>query len=286
MKSRSAIFKIIIIVSTVGAVLLQWATDTVRPNNFIWEVYQTRLLPFLETRYLYFYLHLFALSCVLPMSFERKIHYYKYWKALFPALLIVAVVFLAWDSYKTYAGVWGFNPEHYTFLVGNLPIEEWFFFITFPFASIFIYESLNYYIKKDPLVKAEPYITPLLIVLFTTVGLVYWSHAYTATTFIVCGGFLLYHYIYVTPRYRSRFYAGLLVGYLPFILVNGALTGTFTEQPVVVYNPEEYLGIRFLSIPLDDFAYNFILEFSVITLYEFFKVKMRLAGTTTLTEGL
>lgn len=278
--------KIFLIVGTIGAVLLQWATDTVQLNNFVWEVYQTRLLPFLETRYLYWYLHLFALTCVLPMSFERRIHYYKYWKALFPALLIVAVVFLAWDSYKTYVGVWGFNPEHYTFLLGNLPIEEWFFFITFPFASIFIYESLNYYFPNDPFARLEPYVTPALIGLFLVVGFAYWSHAYTSTTFIVCGGFLLYHYWFIDPHYRGRFYNGLLVGYIPFIIVNGALTGTFTERPVVVYNPEEYLGIRILSIPLDDFAYNFILEFSVITLYEFFKIKMGLVRTAKATEAL
>lgn len=278
MEQRPTFFKWLIIVLTLGAIVLQWISDSVTPNNLLWEVSQLYLIPFFETQYLYWYLHLFALCCVLPMSFERHIHYYRYWGALFPALLIVAVVFLIWDSYKTFIGVWGFNPAHYTFLVGNLPIEEWFFFITFPFASIFIYESLNYYFPKDRLAVIEPYLTPTLIVFFLTIGIVYWEHAYTATTFVACGGFLLYHYLYITARYRSRFYVGLLVGYIPFILVNGALTGSFTQAPVVIYNPEEYLGIRFLSIPVDDFAYNFILEFSVITLYEYFKEKMGLAA--------
>lgn len=285
MKSRS-IFKILIPIFTIGAILLQWGTDSVQPNHFVWDVYQTTHFPFLETHYLYWYLHLFALVCVLPMSFEQRIHYYKYWKALFPALLLVAVIFIAWDSYKTYIGVWGFNPRYYTFLVGNLPVEEWFFFITFPFASIFIYESLNYYFVNDPLKKVEPFVTLTLIPFFFIVGFWHWSHAYTATTFIACGGFLLYHYIYVAPRYRGRFYLGLLVGYLPFILVNGVLTGTFTNQPVVIYNPDEYLGIRFFSIPWDDFAYNFILQFSGITLYEYFKEKRKLVGTPRSAEGL
>lgn len=286
MKQRPTFLRWLIIIGTLGAIVLQWMTDTVTPYHFVWEVHKTYLIPFLETKYLYWYLHLFALICVVPMSFERRVHYYTYWKALFPALFIGAAVFLIWDSYKTAIGVWGFNPAHYTFLLGNLPIEEWFFFITFPFASIFIYESLNYYSPKDRIAPIEPYLTPALIAFFLVVGILYWQHAYTATTFLACAGFLLYHYLFITPRYRSRFYLGLLVGYIPFIIVNGALTGTFTQQPVVVYNPEEYLGIRFLSIPLDDFAYNFILEFSVITLYEYFKRKMKLTGIPETIPGL
>ncbi len=276
MKHYPVLFKWLIIIFTLGAIALQWRTNPVASPHFVWEVHQVYLLPFLETKYLYWYLHLFALLCVVPMSFERRVHYYTYWKALFPALVMMAVVFLAWDSYKTYIGVWAFNPDHYTFLIGNLPVEEWFFFITFPFASIFIYESLIYYFPKDPLAVIEPYITPILASFFIIIGIFYWQHTYTATTFLACGGFLWYHYLYITPRYRSQFYLGLLVGYIPFLIVNGALTGAFTHQPAVVYNPDEYLGIRFVSIPLDDFAYNFILQFSVISLYEYFKVRGKL----------
>lgn len=276
MKQRAAIGKLLIITVTIGAICLQWATDEVKPQNFVWQVPQTYLFSFLETRFLYLYLHLFALIPVLALSFDRRVHFHTYWKALFPALFIVASVFWIWDIFKTAVGVWGFNPLYYTFLLINLPIEEWFFFITFPFASVFIYECLNAYFPRNRLASVEPYLTPTLIVFFLFIGIFYWQHAYTATTFLACSGFLLHHYIYVTPRYRSRFYRSLLIGYIPFVIVNGVLTGTFTQQPVVIYNPEEYLGIRFISIPLDDFAYNFILQLAVITLYEFFKAKMLL----------
>lgn len=279
MKQHAAIGKFLIIAVTIGAIGLQWATDEVKPQNFVWQVPQTQLFPFLETPFLYSYLHLFALIPVLALSFDRRVHFYTHWKALFPALFIVAIVFWIWDIFKTAVGVWGFNPHYYTFLLINLPIEEWFFFITFPFASVFIYECLNAYFPKDRLAYIERYLTPIFIVIFLFIGIFYWQRAYTATTFLACGGFLLYHYIYVTSRYRSRFYRSLLVGYIPFVIVNGVLTGTFTQQPVVVYNPAEYLGTRLISIPLDDFIYNFILQFSVITWYEFFKEKWKAEGT-------
>ncbi len=274
MKQRRVLLKILVISVTLGAILLQWATDTVQTNNFILDVRKTYLIPFFETKYLYLYLHLFALACVVPMSFERRLKYYTYWKALFPALLIVSIVFILWDIYKTYVGVWGFNPNYYTFLFINLPIEEWFFFITFPFASVFIYESLHYYFPTNSITKIEPFITITLIILFAIIGFSYWEKAYTSTVFISCAGLLLYQYLFIAPTYRGHFYFAVIVEYIPFILVNAALTGTFTQQPVVMYNPEEYLGLRFISIPLDDFAYNFVMQLSVVTLYEYFKEKM------------
>lgn len=266
-------FKSLLLLLPLVVVGFQWATDAVQPNNLTFEVYKIYQVPFFETPYLYLYLHLFALLPVLSLSFDRRVHFYTYWKFLFPALLIVAVFFWIWDIFKTAVGVWGFNPNYYTGLLLNLPIEEWLFFFTFPFASTFIYECLNAYFPKDRLTFVEPYLTPFLIGMFFLVGIIYWTHAYTATTFLLCGGFWLFHYWFAPAKYRNRFYISLLIGYIPFVLVNSVLTGAFTDQPVVLYNQEEYLGLRFFSIPLDDFAYNFLLQAMVITFYEFFKEK-------------
>ena len=58
---------------------------------------------------------------------------------------------------------------------------------------------------------------------------------------------------------------------LPFVLVNGALTGLFTEEPVVWYNESETMGLRFLSIPIEDFAYSLLLFLMTVNYYEMFK---------------
>jgi lycopene cyclase domain-containing protein len=39
------------------------------------------------------------------------------------------------------------------------------------------------------------------------------------------------------------------------------LTGSFIESEVVWYNNEENLGIRFFTIPVEDFAYGFSMIF-------------------------
>ena len=48
------------------------------------------------------------------LSFDKKVHFYTYWKALFPAILIVALAFISWDQLFTQAGIWGFNGTYIT----------------------------------------------------------------------------------------------------------------------------------------------------------------------------
>ena len=172
--------------------------------------------------------------------------------------------------------MWGFNDHYFAgFIFLNLPVEEWLFFFTVPFACVFIYECLNFYIKPDLLVRIERPMTLALIVGFLAVGFLFWGRLYSSTTFLLAGFFTLYHSLFVDGTYRSRFYLSFLVSLLPFLLVNGVLTGGYTEQPVVIYNPEEYLGIRITSVPLDDAVYGFLLLFGVVTVYEFFKKVFR-----------
>ena len=89
-----------------------------------------------------------TLGFPLALSFDRKVAFYKKWKALLPGLLFTAMVFVIWDVWFTREGVWSFNPDY---LIGvyilNLPIEEWMFFFVVPFACVFIYECLIAYFQ-------------------------------------------------------------------------------------------------------------------------------------------
>jgi lycopene cyclase domain-containing protein len=257
-------------------VLVHWQTHVVKPNNLLFDVNELWRVSFFETKNLYFYLHLLPLMPILTFSvFDKKVLFPKTWKALFPALAIVAVVFWAWDSWKTSVGVWGFNPRYYTFKIGHLPIEEWCFFFTFPWAIMFFYHSLNVFLPKNRFFKSlEHPLSIFLIFLFFGIGFSNWGKTYTATTSIAAAIVLLWQFIFDNKtNFRADFYRVFVVGLIPFVLTNGILTGIATEQPVVVYNPEEYLGIRFFTIPLDDFIYNFALLFSVTWLYEWFNGK-------------
>ncbi len=70
-----------------------------------------------------------------------------------------------------------------------------------------------------------------------------------------------------------RFYISYMVILIPFAIVNGILTGSFIDEPIVWYNNSENVHIRFFTIPVEDFGYAFsMLLFSVI-LIERFKTK-------------
>ena len=257
----------------IGLVFLNWATADIKPNNLMLDVNPPLHIAFFETHYLYFLMHAFAFIPVFLMSFDKKTAFFKTWKHLMPALFTVAIIFWVWDSAKTYFQVWGFNPRYYTQLLGNLPIEEWLFFLTFPFCSVFIYACLEAYFPNDLLARFDSPLSILFGFGFLVVGLVFWENSYTATTWIPAGLFALWHFWRFPNTYRTKFYRAFFVGLIPFFIVNSIFAGIATAEPLVIYNPEEYLGIRVGVIPLDDFVYNFLLEFMVIYFFERFKDK-------------
>lgn len=264
--------KFLLVAIGLALVAFQWLSDEVKIDNLLLDVPKVRLLPFLESPYAYFYLHIFTFFPVFSLSFDKNVHFYKKWKYLLPAILPVAIFFILWDVFFTYKGVWGFN-EHY--LTGifflYLPVEEWLFFFTVPFACVFIYECLNFYVKIDLLKPIEKSLTIFLIVIFLIIGFWKFWHMYTATTFLLSGFFLLFHFLFLKNTYRARFYLAYLVSWVPFMIVNGVLTGGYTKEPIVIYNPEEYFGLRISSVPLDDSIYSFLLLLMVVTLFERFR---------------
>jgi lycopene cyclase domain-containing protein len=271
---RHHILKWVIPLGAILLVIVHGFIDDVQADSFVMKVNHVFQIPIFETHYTYIYMHLFALLPVLSLSFDKKVAFYKKWRSLFPALLIVAIIFWIWDIWKTAIGVWGFNPNYYTFKIGNLPIEEWLFFFTFPWASVFIYECLNAYFPKNTLFNKIEYPLSIgLLFLFFGVGILKWGHSYTFTTFILAASLLLAHLLYGDEKLRAAFYRAFLIGLIPFIIVNGILTGAATIEPVVFYNPNEYLGLRCITIPLDDFVYNFVLLLSVLWIYKGFAIK-------------
>ena len=233
-----------------------------------------------ETPYLYWFLHAFILIPILSLSFDKRVAFYKKWKYLLPAIIIVGLIFILWDFAFTDFGVWGFSHD-YTLeaRVLQLPLEEWMFFLSAPFACIFIYECLRYYFPKDNLVALDKPLSIGLAILLFLVGVLTWGQLYTSFTCLAAGILILTN-LFTTPNtYRTFFYKAQLISFIPFILINGVLTGSVTKSPIVLYNSEEILNIRFITIPVEDFVYCFVMLFSVTIVYEFFLTK-RTTGRT------
>jgi lycopene cyclase domain-containing protein len=198
--------------------------------------------------------------------------FHREWKFLFPAILITMVFFISWDVLYTHLGVWGFNPKYLLGIqVVNLPLEEWMFFVAIPYACVFTYHSFNYLIKRDLFGKYAQNIALLLALVLIVVALVNPFRIYTSVTFILTALFLLWHAYVAKSKYLGRFFFSYLIILLPFLIVNGILTGSFIDEEVVWYDNTQNLGIRVFTIPIEDSVYGLLLILMNITLFEKFR---------------
>ena len=223
---------------------------------------------FLETNYLYFILLAFTLSYPLAQSFEKRIKLYTKFKYIAISILTVLFIFIPWDIYFTHQGVWWFNNSYIRGItLFNLPIEEVLFFVIVPFACVFIYEVLNYFIKKDIFKLLARPLSAIMSIILLLLSYVYLDNLYTFICFSITGITLLTAVV-INPKWLSRFLLAYIVSLLPFLLINGILTGCFIASPIVNYNPNEIIGLRIITIPIEDFVYNLLMFLILIGVYE------------------
>jgi lycopene cyclase domain-containing protein len=223
----------------------------------------------LDQKYLYLTLNILSVSIPLLFSFYPKANFSKKWKYVLPGITITAIIFLIWDEVFTQMGIWGFNEKYLTGIkIMSLPLEEVLFFFCIPYASYFIYFALTYLVEKDYFYPHHEIISSLIIFFMLVVGGYYLSNAYTGVTFFTLGLFLAYQMLKLRPRYMGRFYFAFMFILIPFFIVNGILTGSWIDEPVVWYNDSENMGIRLGTIPLEDVFYGMLMILMSVTIAE------------------
>ena len=220
-------------------------------------------------QYLYLTLNLAAFIVPFAFSFYPKANFSKKWKYVIPAILITGIIFLVWDEIFTRMGVWGFSERYVTGInILSLPVEEVLFFFCIPYACVFTYFAMNHLVDRDHLFPHQEIITSVIIVGCLVFGMYAMNHAYTGVTFLALGLFLAWHLLKLRPRYMGRFYFAYGVLLIPFLIVNGILTGSFIEGEVVWYNDNENLGLRIGTIPVEDIFYGMLMILMSITIAE------------------
>jgi lycopene cyclase domain-containing protein len=216
--------------------------------------------------YTYLLLLIGSIAVPLALSFDKNVQYYKNLKYILPAILVTAAIFIVWDINFTEANVWSFNKEY---TLGKdfkgLPIEEWLFFLVIPYACVFIYEVLKFYLKKQEFAKPFLAFSLFLMVGFALISYFFRHQAYTFLTFLFAAVYLGYTVFRNKFKpYITKFYFAYFVSLLPFLIVNGILT----SLPVVEYNSAHILNFRIINIPIEDFSYLFLMLLMVTTIYE------------------
>jgi len=221
---------------------------------------------------LYLAIEICSIIIPLALSFDRKVAFFRHWPSLIPSLLITGAFFVVFDIWFAKRAIWGFNPDYHSGIVlSGLPLEEWLFFIVIPYASIFIhYVLIEYFPGKVLSDRVTTGITITLILVLAIGILTHPGRSYTLVYFFLMIAVLVISAI-MKDRVLNRFYISFLVILLPFIIVNGILTGSFIEGEVVWYDPDEITGIRLISIPVEDFAYGFSLILINLLLMNYFR---------------
>ncbi|KXK26925.1 MAG: hypothetical protein TR69_WS6001000949 [candidate division WS6 bacterium OLB20] len=215
--------------------------------------------------YTYLLINLAILAGPLLLSFDPRVRYYRRWPAVFAAILTVSSAMVFWDIHATAAGHWFFSDAHTIGIrFAGLPLEELLFFVTVPFACLFTWEVVQFYLKKDELLRGMLPLWRIAGIAFMLAGFAAGSRQYTAWVLFLCGGLITILTIFkpeVLIRRSSLIWIGVTA--MLFLLFNTVLTAV----PVVTYGEDMVSGIRIGTIPLEDSFYNLFMLLAYLTLY-------------------
>lgn len=223
---------------------------------------------------LYLIILIIVIGGPLALSFEKNLMLYKRWKYLFPAIFSSMLIFGIWDIIFTHIGCWQFNPAYnsgiYFF---KLPLEEYLFFISIPYACTFSYYAIKFHFPNFIVgVKSTKIIASILFLGSLLLAFSNMEKTYTFVNFTVLAITVLLTYKY-TRSVLQRYLAIFPILLLPFFIVNGILTGYGIDQEVFSYDEKYIIGIYLITMPLEDMFYAFSLLISVIAFTELFENK-------------
>lgn len=222
--------------------------------------------------YTYLLINFLTVIICFVFSFDKRIQFNKHFPAFIKASILTAIPFIAWDVWFNAHGVWWFNTDYTTGLIlFGLPIEEWLFFICIPFSCVFTYFCLDKFFNLDWANAFNTIIVFFSVIVCVLIGLLHYDKIYTFVTALVTTLTLIYLHFFARVQWigkASLIFFILMLGFFP---VNGVLTGTGLESPIVNYNPKEFLNIRLLTIPIEDAVYGYTQFLLNIYLFKFFQ---------------
>ncbi len=224
-------------------------------------------------KYTYLLVDFFCIIIPFIFSFHPKLKFIKQWRHFAIPCLATASFFLIWDILFTCHGVWSFNSKK---VIGiyffNLPVEELLFFICIPYACLFTYHAISLFVKIKYYTKPTSIFSIFLILCLVLTAVLHIKQLYTSVTFFLLAIMFIF-ILFKKVNWLTHFYFSFLLILIPFFISNGVLTGSWIDAPVVIYNDRYNLGIRLLTIPLEDIFYGMLLFLMNVNGFEFSKRK-------------
>lgn len=208
--------------------------------------------------YTYILIEFFTVIVCFIFSFDRRIQFHKHFLNFLKASCLVAIPFIVWDIWFTEKGVWWFNFDYTLGIkIVGLPLEEWLFFICIPFSCVFTFFFLTRYFKFEGLKKYNSAVAWGTIITCLVVLVCFYDKAYPALTSLAAIGSMVFLHFIAKADWiakASLIFSILMIGFFP---VNGILTGSGLDSPIVNYNSGEILNIRLFTIPIEDTVYGY-----------------------------
>lgn len=206
----------------------------------------------------YLLINFFAIIICFIASFDKRVLFNKHFGTFLISSTIVAIPFIAWDVWFTDMGVWWFNTD-YTIgvIIAGLPLEEWMFFYFIPFACVFTYYCFDKFFDLSWTHAFNNVIVFVTTIVCVVAALLYHDKIYTFITALITLATILYLHFIAKKEWIGQGSFVFMVLMIGFFAVNGVLTGTGLESPIVNYNPAHFLDIRILTIPIEDAVYGY-----------------------------
>ncbi len=219
----------------------------------------------------FYYLIILVSTLIFPLifSFHKKNPFYKQWRSIFHSLISVLVVFIPWDVMFTINKIWSFNKDYVLGIyILSLPVEEWLFFIIVNFSILFIFNLLHFKENKTLNLFSNAFYISIGVIFCYIIFYSIPNRWYTFIATFMALILLLIVFLFRLNVFRQLFFITFIISIIPFLIVNGALTGLFSSSPIVYYDDSKNMGLRLLTIPVDDIIYNFdMLLFSTLIYY-------------------
>jgi len=208
--------------------------------------------------YTYLFINCFTIIICFIASFDKRIQFNKWFGTFLFSSTIVAIPFIAWDIWFTKTGVWWFDTNYTIgWIIAGLPLEELLFFFCIPFSCVFTYYCFEKFYDWSWADGFNNIIVFVTIIACSVIALSNPAKTYTLVTAIVTISTLIYLHFIAQATWIGRASLTFFILMPGFLGVNGILTGTGIDSPIVNYNPDRFLGIRILTIPVEDAVYGY-----------------------------
>jgi lycopene cyclase domain-containing protein len=224
----------------------------------------------MEFQNYWYSLVLLVMAVITMFLFVKKtIVFFTELKYMIPAILFSGAIFILFNYRLLETGIISFNSS---FLAGKylfkLPVEEWLFLLIISFFSFSVYILIS---VLFPNFERPNLFLVISVVLLLGFGFGAWHFRQKLIPFFIFFLLTIYFgYTLIRNRFKmhlTKFYISYAIAVIPFFLIKGLLH----SLPVIFFNSDYTLGIRLLNVPVEEFAYFFLLMLINITIFEYLR---------------